>query len=458
MSYMAIDCDNSTPANLSARATNLLLAGGFVMLLAGLATSTGCNRKAAGPPPVKIQQVMYTTPVEEVVSEYEEFTGRTAAMKTVEIRARVSGYLDKVNFADGAEVKIGDLLFQIDPRWFKASADQAAANVSQYESRIERLDRQVTRATPLIENHVKSQEEFDQYTFDHAEAKSTLKGMQAAKELADLNLSYTRVLSPIDGRISRRMVDPGNLVRADETVLTTIVSIHPIYAYFDIDERTVLRLRRLVRDGRIKSHRETEITVQVALSDEDQFNLSGVVDFVDNQVDPTTGTLRLRAVIQNPNRLLSPGLFVRIRFPIGDPHPALLIPEEALATDQGQRFVYVIDDKNHVVYRRVQVGMLLGGKRVITQGLAPEDRIAVSGLQRLRKDLEVDPRPLNGGPSANASLPPAGSSGAPVAGVAAPPAGGANPPPTEGANPPPATIVETKAASAPPPPTAPTAR
>jgi len=367
---------------------------GLLPAILAVALLPGCGKKAEGPPPPKIQQVMFTNPVEETISEYEEFTGRTAAVKTVEIRARVSGYLDKVLFADGAEVKAGDVLFQIDPRWFQASADQATANVSQYESRIERLNRQVARATPLIENRVKSQEEFDQYTFDHAEAKATLKGMQAAKELADLNLSYTRVTAPIDGRISRRMVDPGNLVQADETVLTTIVSIDPIYAYFDIDERTVLRLRRLVREGRIKSHRETEITVQVALADEDAFNLSGVVDFVDNQIDPTTGTLRLRAVIANPQRLLSPGLFVRIRFPVGDPHPALLIPEEALATDQGQRFVYVIGDENRVSYRRVQVGMLFGGRRVITDGLSANDRVAVSGLQRLRKDLEVDPKPI----------------------------------------------------------------
>jgi RND family efflux transporter MFP subunit len=417
----------SATDKLSTSARALRAAAVGALCVAALSVAAGCNRKPVGPPPPKIQQVLFTHPVEETVSEYEEFTGRTAAQKTVEIRARVSGYLDKVHFADGAEVKAGDLLFQIDPRWFQASADQATANVSQYESRIERLNRQVARATPLIENRVKSQEEFDQYTFDHAEAKSTLKGMQAAKELADLNLSYTRVLAPIDGRISRRMVDPGNLVRADETVLTTIVSMDPMYAYFDIDERTVLKLRRLVREGRIKSHRETQITVQVALADEAEFNLSGVVDFVDNQIDPTTGTLRLRAVIANPNRMLSPGLFVRIRFPVGDPHPALLIPEEALATDQGQRFVYVIDSKNHVVYRRVKVGMLLAGRRVITEGLQLDDRIAVTGLQRLRKDLEVDPRPLERDAVASAAGPSA-------------------------------TVAEAKAAAAPPPPSAPTAR
>ena len=365
----------------------------LVLVIVG-PTISGCGRAEGGPAAVKPQQVMYVTPAEEVVSDYEEFTGRTAAVKTVEIRARVSGYLDKVHFADGAEVKAGDLLFQIDPRWFKAEADQAGANVSQYESRIERLGRQVARAAPLIENKVKSQEEYDQYTFDQAEAKATLKGMIAAKELAELNLDYTRVTSPIDGRISRRMVDPGNLVRADETILTTVVAMDPIYAYFDIDERTVLRLRRLVREGRIKSTRESQVTVQVALADEDEFNLSGIVDFVDNQIDPTTGTLRLRAVIVNPQRLLSPGLFLRIRFPVGEPHPALLIPEEALSTDQGQRFVYVIGEKNRVVYRRVKAGTLRAGRRVITEGLTATDRVAVTGLQRLRKDLEVDPRPV----------------------------------------------------------------
>lgn len=380
----------------SGRTASVTASGLSVLLVMGLA-GVGCNRQQAGPPPVKPQQVLFVNPSEETIAEYEEFTGRTAAVKTVQIHSRVSGYLDKVCFADGAEVKAGDILFEIDPRWFKAAADQATANVNQYESRIERLNRQVARATPLIENHVKSQEEFDQYTFDHAEAKATLKGMIAAKELADLNLSYTHVTAPIDGRISRRMVDPGNLVKEDETILTTIVSMDPIYAYFDIDERTVLRLRRLVREGRIKSTRESQVTVQVALADEDEFNLSGVVDFVDNQIDPTTGTLRLRAVIPNPQRLLSPGLFVRIRFPVGDPHPALLIPEESLATDQGQRFVYVIDEKNRVSYRRVKVGMLLAGRRVISEGLDLTDRVAVSGLQRLRKDLEVDPRPMSSG-------------------------------------------------------------
>jgi len=365
-----------------------------LLLAPAAAALVGCNRAPAAPPAPKPQQVLFVTPREEIVSEYEEFTGRTAALRAVEIRSRVSGYLDKVLFADGADVKAGEVLFEIDPRWFKAAADQAAGTVSQYEARIERLDRQVKRATPLIENKVKSLEEYDQYTFDHAEAKATHKAMLAAKELADLNLSYTHVTSPIDGRISRRMVDPGNLVRADETVLTTVVAMDPIYAYFDIDERTVLRLRRLVREGRIRSTRESEVSVQVALADEDEFNLSGLIDFVDNQVDLMTGTLRLRAVIPNPQRLLSPGLFVRIRFPVGDPHPALMIPEESLATDQGQRFVYVISDQNRVVYRRVKVGMLLAGRRVITDGLAASDRVAVTGLQRLRRDLEVDPRPM----------------------------------------------------------------
>jgi len=362
--------------------------------MAFLTIALGCNRlpPPAGPP--KAQDVLYTTPVEEIVTEFEEFTGRTWSVKSVDIRARVSGYLDKVAFVDGADVKTGDLLFEIDPRSYTAEAAQSASMVEQYKARIERLERQVARAKQLMEVEKKAMsiEQYELQEFDLAEAKATLQGMIAANDLADLHLSFTKVTAPFDGRISRRLVDPGNLVQADVTPLATIVALDPIYAYFDIDERTVLRLQRLVREGIIKATREAKVQVQIALADETEYNLRGEVDFVDNQVDPTTGTLRMRAVIQNTDRLLTPGLFVRLRFPVGDPHPALLIPEEALATDQGQRFVYVIDDKNHVVYRPVKMGILLTGRRVITEGLQLNDRVAVTGLQRLKKDAEVVPK------------------------------------------------------------------
>ena len=365
--------------------------------------------------------MLFTTPVEEVITEFEEFTGRTFSVKSVDIRARVGGYLDKVAFVDGADVKKGDLLFEIDPRSFTAAAAQAAATVDQYHARIERMERSVTRAKQLMEVEKKaiSIEQYEQQTFDLAEAKATLQGMIAAKEMADLQLSFTKVTAPFDGRISRRLVDPGNLVQADVSPLATIVALDPIYAYFDIDERTVLKLQRLVHEGVIKATRESKVEVQVALADDPEFRLRGIVDFVDNQVDPTTGTLRMRAVIQNEDRLLTPGLFVRLRFPVGDPHPALLIPEEALATDQGQRFVYVIDEKSHVVYRPVKMGILLAGKRVITEGLQPTDRVAVTGLQRLKKDAEVVPKPWTNPKSRLAS--PGAPASPPVAQPSAPP-------------------------------------
>lgn len=377
-------CSLRAPAIFSALACGALLLA-----------SSGCNAhtEAQQPPPAKPPEVFYTTPSQETVTEFEEFTGRTAAINTVELRSRVSGYLDKVLFTDGAEVKSDALLFQIDPRSFQAESERATANVKQTKAHFDRLDREVARDRPLVASRTITPDQFDQVTSDRAEAEATWNAAQAAKDLADLNLSYTQILAPISGRISRRLVDPGNLVRADDTLLATIVSLDPIYAYFDLDERTVLRLRRLLEEGKLLKTPKSEVVVQMALADEDDFTHRGVVDFFDNQVDATTGTLRLRAVIENPNHLLLPGLFARLRFPIGQPHPALLIPEEALATDQGQKYVWVIGEDNKVSYRRVKLGQLHGGRRVIEEGLKPDDRVVVTGLQRLRKDLLVEPKP-----------------------------------------------------------------
>ncbi len=215
---------------------------------------------------------------------------------------------------------------------------------------------------------------------------------KASLETAQLNLSFTKIASPITGRISRRLVDPGNLVRADETPLANIVSVDPIYAYFDIDERTALRLRRLILDGKLPGVQEGKMNVQLALADEDQFLVTGTIDFFDNQIEAGTGTLRLRAVIRNERGLLSPGLFVRVRIPIGVPHAALLVREESLGTDQGQRFIYVVDEQNQIDYRRVKVGFLSDGKRVIESGLKPGERVVVTGLQRVRPGAKVEPK------------------------------------------------------------------
>lgn len=362
-----------------------------LLLLVGLA---GCGQTVASAPPPKPPEVFIASPVEEVVTETEEFTGRTMAVSTVDIRARVTGYLDQVKFVDGADVKAGDVLAEVDPRSYKAEVEKAIAATSQAKARLERYSRALTRARQLIEKKTITQEAFEVSESDHREALATLDAAVASQDAAELNLAFTKITAPIDGQISRRLVDPGNLVKADDTPLATIVSLNKIHAYFDVDERTVLRIRRLIQQGKMKSARDSETKVRIGLADEEDFPLEGTVNFIDNQVDATTGTLRLRAVIDNQYRFLSPGMFVRVQVPIGAPHPAMLIREEALGADQGQRYVYVVSDKDEIAYRRVKVGMSRGNRRVIEGDVSLEDRIVVSGLQRVRPGVKVTVRPF----------------------------------------------------------------
>lgn len=368
---------------------------------------SGCRPPAAPPPPPKPPEVFVSFPIEEVVTETEEFTGRTMAVNTVEIRSRVTGYLDKILFEDGADVKEGELLAEVDPRSYKAELDKARAATAQSKARLERMSRQLTRARQLIETKTISQEDFELSESEHREAMATLDAAFANQDVAELNLSFTKIVAPLSGHISRRLVDPGNLVKADETPLATIVSLNPIHAYFDVDERTVLRIRRLIQQGKIESARDRETRVQIGLADEEDFPLEGTVNFIDNQVDSTTGTLRLRAVITNDYRFLAPGMFVRVRVPIGAPHPAMLVREEALGADQGQRYVYVVDDQEVIAYRRVKVGMSRGRHRVIEGDLKLKDRVVVSGLQRVRPGTKVAAKPyvLPTDPAAEPAVP-----------------------------------------------------
>ncbi len=362
-------------------------------ILIGICLVSGCSKKpvaAKAPPP---PEVYVDQPIERTITNYEEYTGRMAAVKTVELRARVSGYLDKVQFEDGADLSKDALLFQIDDRPFRAAVSQAQSTVSQLEARLERLRRTEDRAFRLIEQKVTTTEDYEVAKYQALETKSELEASRANLDIAKLNLEFTTIRSPIDGRISRRLVDPGNLVQADVTPLATIVSLDPLYAYFDADERTVLQVRRLIAEGKIRSARDQTIQVQIALADDRQFSLTGTIDFVDNQVTATTGTLRLRAVVDNPKKLLSPGMFVRVRVPIGVPHPALLIREESLASDQGERFVYVVGTDNQVEVRPVVIGKLDGKFRVIESGLKPDDRVVVTGLQRVKNGSVVTPTP-----------------------------------------------------------------
>jgi RND family efflux transporter MFP subunit len=347
----------------------------------------GCDRQVAPaaamspgamPPP----EVRVSLPVVREVTDYEDFTGRTDAKLTVEVRARVTGYLSKINFKDGCEVKEGDVLFEIDPGPYQADFDRALANLVLAEAHQKRLDSDYQRATSLLPRNAISREEFDKIAGDRAEAAASTGVAKAARDLAELNLKYTRVIAPIAGRISRRMMDPGNMVKADETTLTTIVSQDPMYAYFDVDERTLLRTHHIGVGGK----------VLMGLSCEDCFPHEGTIDFVDNRVDSSTGTLRVRGVFANPKRELSPGLFVRIRMPLGKPYKPMLVAEQAIATDQGQKFVYVVGSDNKVSYRPVQIGRLHEGLRVITGGIGAKDRVIVSGVQRVRPNIEVKPQ------------------------------------------------------------------
>jgi RND family efflux transporter MFP subunit len=327
------------------------------------------------------------------VTDFEEVTGRTEAVETVEVRARVTGYLKKVHFEDGATIEKDDPLFQIDPEWFEAELARAVANVNQSEARVRRLDADMRRAESLVSRNAASQADVDRIQGDLEEAQAALEAAKATRKLAEINLDYTQVVAPFNGVVSRRAVDPGNLVKADETTLTSIIRVDPIYVYFAVDERTLLRVRRTIREGQFEPNADDHVPIWVGLADEDgRFPHEGRIDFVDSRVDPETGTLRLRGVLPNSQKFLSPGLFVRVRVQVGSPYPALLVPERALGSDQGQKFLFVVNDANEATQRQVKIGSLHGGLRVVTQGLEPDEKIIVSGLQRVRSGMQVDPK------------------------------------------------------------------
>jgi RND family efflux transporter MFP subunit len=374
----------------------LRMAFGLAMGLAiGLA---GCAR-APSTVPAEAIPVSVSRPVEEYVTDYAVFTGWTAAVDSVELRARVWGYLDKVKFQEGALVNKGDVLFEIEPHTYQAALDQAHGNVLQMEARLTRLNADVARAERLSGKGAMSREEYDRTVGDRGEAAGSLAAYRAAVDRAQLDLEYTRVIAPISGRASRYVVTAGNLVQAGDqgggTLLTTIVSVDPMYAYFDVDEHTVLRVRKLIREGKAKSARDGELPVWLGLANEGGYPRQGTVNFVDNQVNPKTGTLRLRGVFPNQDEALSPGYFVRVRAPIGFPHHALLVSDRAIDTDQGQKIVYVVDRDNKVLSRPVRLGALHDGLREITDGLKSDERVIVNCLQQVRPGVTIEPKDVD---------------------------------------------------------------
>jgi RND family efflux transporter MFP subunit len=366
------------------------------LVLGHLIGLAGCARGPSGESETASTPVTVSYPVERDVTDYVDFTARTAAVDSVEVRAHVWGYLDRVNFQEGALVKAGDVLFEIDPRTYRATLHQAEGNLEALEARVERLNADFARAQRMLGTRTIGREEYDKIAGDRGEAAASRAALKAAAERARLDLEYAKVTAPVSGRVSRYVVTVGNLIQAGDqggggTLLTTIVSVDPMYAYFDVDEYTALRVRQLAREGKSDSPRDGGYSVSLGLANEEGHPHKGTVNFVDNQVNPKTGTIRLRGVFPNKDQVLLPGLFARVRTPIGRPHQALLVSERALDTDQGHKVLYVVSDKSEVASRPVRLGALHNGLREIAEGLKQGERVIVDGMQNVRPGVTVEP-------------------------------------------------------------------
>ncbi len=377
------------------------IASGLLVLaaLALPALMGGCRRAPPQLAPHEAPTLPVSKPAQREVTDYVDFTGRCDAVHAVDIRPRVTGYLQKMPFKEGSEVKAGDLLFEIDPGPYEAQVVQAQSQVTLNEAALTLAKTNYERSLLLLDKKAISQQEFDQTKAAVEEAQARIEASKASLALYKLNLAYAKVTSPIDGKVSRYYLTTGNLVNQDQTLLTTVVSLDPMYVYFDMDEPTLLRIRHAINSGAIKSGADEKFKVMMGLQGEEGFPHEGEVDFFNNQVNSATGSIAVRGVFQNPaptggTRLLSPGMFVRVRLPIGQPHSALLVIDRAIASDQGLKFVYVVDDKHKVQYRRVTIGALQqDGLREITKGLSADDWVLVGGLPQVRPQLEIQMEP-----------------------------------------------------------------
>jgi RND family efflux transporter MFP subunit len=358
------------------------------------ATLSACARNeaatnAAAPPP---PQVTVAQVISKPVTEFEEFTGRFEAIDRVEIRPRVSGYISSVNFTEGSEVKKGDVLFVIDQRPYAADLKHAQAALAQAKSQLALAKSEKARAANLLAQHAISQEEFDTRSSSDEQAVANVQLAEANLDTAQLNMTYTRVTAPINGRISRANITLGNLVSNGQTLLTTLVSLDPIYVRFDGDEQAYLRYVKAAKDRAAAGSKEAVSPVLVGLADEAGYPHSGVMVFLDNEVDVQTGTIRTRAKLDNRDRAFTPGLFARVRLMGDKKYDALLINDSAVGTDQTVKYVLVVGADNKVEYRPVKLGPVIDGLRVVREGLKVNDTIVVNGLQRVRPGSPVSPQ------------------------------------------------------------------
>ncbi|MGB7783952.1 MAG: efflux RND transporter periplasmic adaptor subunit [Pseudolabrys sp.] len=365
-----------------------------LLVLATLVASCGEQQKQGGGPPPPA--VTVAKPIKRTVVDYDEYVGRFAAINSVEIRARVSGYLDKLHFKDGQVVKQGDLLFTIDKRPFQNTLDQARANLVQAQSNVAFTESDYTRGQQLVRDKTITDQTFEQRAQAFRNAKASVSANEAAVRQAELDMEFTELRAPMNGRIGDRRVSPGNLVTGgtggNTTLLATIVSIDPIYFEFTFDEASYLRYERLSTAGQDVASRNAGVQVALKLIDESDFDHEGRMDFVDNVIDRSTGTIRGRAVIANSKEIFTPGMFARVRVPGTAPYEALLVPDAAIGTEQARRFVMVVDDQDTGRPKYVTLGQVTkDGLRAIKDGIGPDDRIVVSGLMQARPGQKVKP-------------------------------------------------------------------
>lgn len=368
------------------------------VVLGAISALAGCVKQAPPPPPPP-PEVTVAKPVVREVTDYFEFPGQTDAVDRVEVRARVTGYLDKVNFVDGQNVKKGDLLYEIDPRPYQAALDRAKGDLARLLALADKAKADLARSERLRPSGAISQDEYELRVANLAVTHASIQSAEAAIREAELSLGFTKIRSLIDGRVSRTRVTEGNLVQMgtnDSNVLTTVVSTNPIYVYFNVDEHVLLKYQELaVKTGK-ELHpdnlKDLKFPVEIGLSNETGYPHAGVADFADNEIDRGTGTLRVRGVFENANEYLTPGLYVRVRTPFGDPHQALMVNERAIGTDQRQKYLLTVDKDNLVKYCPVKVGRAIEGLRVIESGIKADDMVVVNGLQRARPGSPVQPK------------------------------------------------------------------
>ena len=372
----------------------------LLLLIAAPLFLVACNKAQSpgpgGPPPPP--QVSVAAVIEKEVADWDEFTGRLEAVERVEIRPRISGYIEKIYFQQGAEVKKGDLLFEIDPRPLQAELARAEADLARANTRLDLAQSDLARAEELLQSKAISQQGYEQLTSGRQDSDAAVKAAQAAVLTARLNLDYTKIRSPINGRTSRAEVTAGNLVSgggSPSALLTTVVSLDPIYAYFEGDEQVYLKYAELSRRGERPSSRDKRNPIYLGLSSEEGHPHQGYVDFVDNALNPQTGTIRARAVFDNKERRFTPGLFARLKLVGSGTYQAILVNDKAIGTDQSKKFVLVVGADNKALYREVKLGPMIDGLRVVKLGLTGGELIVVNGLQRVRPGDPVTPQTVS---------------------------------------------------------------